>query len=98
MGGNALILARRVNTNIREDNLPKFVKMGVGGCLRLVRQGPEHMEYWRDGGAWGVGYKVLDGKLYSVHNSMDWLDNKPLTPILEAEWRECNGVYAPEKV
>ena len=93
------LLLKNRDKHISEDNLPKFVKMGKGSCLRLVRQGPEHMEYWRDGGAWGVSYIVKEGKLFSVcYTKMDWLHDVPLVPVSESVWRECNGVYAPEKV
>ena len=98
MGGKAVILKRRrTSFGITEEKLPSFVKILEGSCLRLVRHESEFVEYWRDGGSWGVNYQIKDGKLLSVHRSMPHLNNIELKPVSESECRKCNGRYAPKK-
>lgn len=95
-----LLLRRRKGYTgyITKDNLPKFIRLG--SCMRLVtyKTKPlEYWEYWRDGGSWGIGFYIKDGKLYSKHY-MDYLNNKELVPVTEEEWRRCNGLYAPNNI
>lgn len=70
--------------------LPKFVKLD-NSALRLKGEG-----YYRDGGDWSVGYKIIDGILLSwlPKRSMPWLHKQPLIEITEDEWRKSNGEYA----
>lgn len=77
---------------ITKDNLPKFIRLG--SCMRLITNKTRPQEYWRDGGCWGIGFYIKDGKLYSKHH-MDHLNNKEMVPVTEEEWRKCNGDYAP---
>ncbi len=74
--------------------LPKFVSL-EGTALRLVGK-----RYYRDGGEWGIEYRVIDGVLLSWAHGMGipWLHKKPLTEITEEEWRTDNGHYAPNEV
>jgi len=74
--------------------LPKFVKLDQT-ALRLVGK-----SYYRDGGKWSVGYKIIDGVLLSWGwgRTMPWLHKKPLVEITENEWRTDNGQYAPNDV
>jgi len=70
------------------NNLPKYVKIN-GTALRLIND-----EYYRDGGAWSVGYKFFKGKLYSDSNVAS-VNDKELIECSEEEWRKSNGEYAP---
>lgn len=71
--------------------LPKYVSLN-GTELRL-----KDNEYWRDAGLWGVGYKIVDGKLFSCWIEEDAIiHNKELIPITEEEWRKGNGKYINE--
>jgi hypothetical protein len=74
--------------------LPKFVKLN-NTALRLIGK-----TYYRDGGEWEVGYKIIDGVLLSwfPKMGMPWLHKKPLIEITEEEWRIDNGQYAPNGV
>jgi len=73
------------------NELPKFVRMGGknGTALRLRND-----TYYRDGGAWDVGYKFFKGKLYSSSH-VSSVNEKELVECTEEEWREDNGSYAP---
>lgn len=75
--------------------LPKFVMIETDGrlhsALRLTEKG-----YYRDGGIWSIGYKIIDGILYSWYPDMPWLHRQPLIEISEEEWRKDNGHYAPK--
>lgn len=62
-------------------------KGGKGTTLRL-KEG----EYYRDAGAWEVGYKWDGEELLSV-SDMDTLDNNKLIEVSEEEWRETNKGY-----
>jgi hypothetical protein len=75
--------------------IPKYVKMGDGGALSALRLIDK--EYYRDGGRWSVGYKIVNGVLVSwcPKKGMPWLHNVPLIEVTEEEWRESNGEYAP---
>lgn len=74
--------------------LPKFVKLN-NTALRLRGK-----EYYRDGGIWSIGYKIIDGVLLSwfPKMKMPWLHRQPLIEITEEEWRKDNGKYAPNVV
>lgn len=74
--------------------MPKFVKLN-NTALRLIGN-----EYYRDGGQWSVGYKIIDGVLLSWAWSMGdpQLHKKPLIKITEDEWRKDNGQYATTDV
>ena len=76
------------------EKLPKFVKLN-NTALRLVGE-----KYYRDGGEWSVGYKIIGGVLLSwaLGMSMSWLHKQPLIEITEDEWRIDNGQYAPNVV
>ena len=68
-------------------SLSKFVVLGPKTkrvALRLLKNG---RTYWRDAGAWGVGWKVKDGKLVSASN-MKWLRGLRLVKISKKEWEE----------
>jgi hypothetical protein len=71
--------------------LPRFVKMGET-CLR--RRGNE---YYRDGGLWGVGYKIIEGNLVSwcTIPGLRFLHKQPLFPVSKEEWETSNGIYVP---
>lgn len=71
--------------------LPKFVTLN-GTALRLKGN-----RYYRDGGDWSVGYKIIDEVLVSWAHGMGLLGlhKKPLIEITEEEWRKDNGQYAP---
>ncbi len=89
-----VILKQKPITNIK---LPKFVKLNHV-ALRLRGK-----KYYRDGGQWGVGYKVIDGELISWvgrvrFNTTPWLHEVPLIEITEEEWRKDNGQYAPKNI
>lgn len=79
------------------DNLPKFVSLG-GTCLRLKADRIDNPEYWRDGGCWGVGVKIVNGRLYSTHSFVSSVDNIEMKPTTEEKWRKCNGHYAPNNI
>lgn len=72
--------------------LPKFVKLN-NTCLRLVND-----KYYRDGGAWQVGYKMIDNQLVSWQYNLRklGLHKIPLIECTEKEWRDDNGIYAPD--
>lgn len=74
-------------------NPPKFVKLG-NAALRLVDN-----HYYRDGGNWSVGYRIIDGVLVSWAwgMKMPWLHKKPLIEISEYQWRKDNAGYIPDK-
>lgn len=76
------------------EKLPRFVKM-KNTALRLIGE-----KYYRDGGDWSVGYKIIDGVLLSWAEDMGmpWLHKQPLIEITEAEWRIDNAQYAPDVV
>jgi len=86
------ILLRRRNQTISLDNLPKYVRLR-NSCLRLT-ESEGRAGYWRDGGAWGCGFRIENGKLYCTSN-MDHLNGSELIPISKEEWKTCNGEYAP---
>ncbi len=71
--------------------LPKFVTLN-GTALRLKGK-----RYYRDGGDWSVGYKIIDDVLVSWAHGLGLLGlhKKPLIEITEEEWRKDNGPYAP---
>jgi hypothetical protein len=71
--------------------LPKFVTLN-GTALRLKGN-----RYYRDGGDWSVGYKIIDDVLVSWAHGLRLLGlhKKPLIEITEEEWRKDNGPYAP---
>jgi len=73
-------------------NIPKFVKLN-NSALRLRGK-----TYWRDGGEWGVTYRIIDGVLVSWKFGFDMphLHKVPLIEITEEEWRKSNCQYAPE--
>lgn len=85
------ILLRRRNQTISLDNLPKYVRLKYTS-LRLI-EGKE-IRYWRDGGAWGCGFRIENGKLYCT-SDMVHLNGFELIPISKEEWERCNGEYAP---
>ena len=70
--------------------LPKFVELD-GVALRLIGD-----YYYRDGGEWTVGYKIIDDELLSWYPNMGHnnLHRKPLKEITEKKWRKSNGKYA----
>ena len=74
--------------------LPKFVKLN-NTALRLKGE-----SYFRDGGEWSIGYRIIDGVLliWGCGKTMPWLHKKPLVEITEDEWRKDNGHYAPNNV
>lgn len=84
-----LNLLRVVRKNKME--LPKFVKLN-NIALRLVDK-----YYYRDGGHWTVGYKIVDSVLLSWTHGMGMprLHKKPLIEITEDEWRKDNKQYVP---
>ena len=69
--------------------LPKFVKLNRTS-LRLIGN-----VYYRDGGEWGISYKIIDGVLLSWKSTMPHLHRKPLIEITKEEWKKDNGQYAP---
>lgn len=71
---------------------PKFVSLN-GTALRLIDN-----YYYRDGGNWGVDYKIIDGVLLSWAwgTGMPWLHKKPLIKISQKQWKKDNGEYAPK--
>lgn len=83
-----------IQVNGKPNFLPKFVRLNKS-ALRLVGN-----EYYRDGGMWSVGYKIIDGVLLSWYpnRGMKWLHRVPLIEITEKEWRDNNGEYAPKNI
>lgn len=75
-------------------DLPKFVKL-INSDLRLRGN-----KYYRDGGIWSVGYKIINDVLLSWYPKMGkpWLHRQPLIEIIEEEWRKDNGQYAPKDI
>jgi len=80
--------------------LPKFARLRVkptdlGTCLRLKGN-----RYYRDGGAWEIGFQWVGGMLKAHSDAWvsEHLDGADLIEVTEAEWRECNGRYAPDDV
>lgn len=69
--------------------LPKFV------WLKHTAMRLRGNHYWRDGGEWRVGYKIIDDVLISS-TMMRHINNIPLTECTEEEWRIDNGQYAPQ--
>ncbi len=43
--------------------------------------------FWRTSGAWGVGFKMVDGQMISTHER-ETLNGHVLTPCTEEEWRK----------
>lgn len=74
---------------MESKKLPQYVTLGEGGTEMRLKDGG----YWRDAGQWGVGYKWVDGKLFSVFSQGDSLDNQPLIEITKQQWREGNKGY-----
>lgn len=75
---------------------PQFASMG-GTAVRLVRGGKNNYFYYRDGGDWDVDvHRCGNGDLVTC-SRMTSLDGLQLKPITEAEWRKCNGQYAPDE-
>ena len=70
-------------------NPPKFVKLDTI-ALRLRGN-----EYYRDGGQYGIGFKLIDGILMSWYPSWKHLHKKELIEITKEEWEKSNGQYAP---
>lgn len=70
--------------------LPMYVRIGRGSCMRLKGN-----LYWRDGGGWGIRYKIKDGKLLtsSYGMGMPWLNNLPIIEVTKSEWAEDNKGY-----
>lgn len=69
--------------------IPPFVKI-KGIEMRLT-----HSTYYRDTGDWHIGFKIVDGKLYS------WTDNKHLDcckieEITKEEYIQANKDYLPK--
>lgn len=81
-------------------SLPPYVMLGTT-AMRLYN--PEHnqffgwndlrVEYYRDAGCWSVGFKVVDGKVYSVDGSDGGLNGIELTPISYTKWKKDNAGY-----
>jgi len=73
--------------------VPEFVRLGDSA----LRYDHEEDNYFRDAGCWSVGYKLVDGKYYSIDNYGDGkgsnLDNVELIPITEKEYNEDNKGY-----
>lgn len=71
---------------------PQFVKLNNSG-LRLLKNGKE---YYRDGGAWSIGFRYIEGKWVSWKTSgigIKHLHKVELIEITEEEWRESNKGY-----
>jgi hypothetical protein len=69
--------------------LPKYVLLG-SSCLR---HRPEHKDYYRDCGAWAVGYRRdKEGRLISWFPGKfaPWLHKVPLIEVTESEWDKDN--------
>ena len=91
MGGNKVILRRRTS-GITLDNLPRYVKMvNKPSCLRLIDDDYE-LEYYVDGGQWGVYFEIRDGKLYSKSN-VGSVDNCELVETTKEIWMKANEGY-----
>lgn len=87
------------------NSFPPYIKFGENGCAMRLHN-PEQgyflgrenfVEYWRDGGLWGVDI-VIDketGKLYSLFqdDKQNSLSNVELIPCTRAVWKKCNGQY-----
>lgn len=75
---------------------PQFVMMGGSTALRLVRGGKNNYVYYRDGGDWDVDiHRFENGDLITCSH-MGSLNGINLRPITEAQWKNCNGKYAPD--
>jgi hypothetical protein len=73
---------------------PKFIKWKDSNGLHMrLKNG----EYYRDGGLWSTGFKIVGDKIYSVFPSMPRLHNKELIECTEEEWLEDNKGYVPKK-
>lgn len=82
---------KRDSETIDGSRYPTFVKL-KSSCLRL-RYGNK---YWRDNGNWSVGFRVEEGRLFSV-SDMDHLDNIELIRITRDEWQRDNArIYQSE--
>ena len=77
--------------------LPKYVKMIKKGdtfsfycCLKLQ---DDKKGYWRDSGDWGVGFKIIKGKLISVDVTKrhPQLGGNELVKCSELEWQNDNN-------
>jgi hypothetical protein len=73
-------------------SLPKYVRL-KNSAMRLVNDS----EYYRDGGDWGVRFKILDGKLVSWAPELEevGLHKIPLEEITHEEWKIDNEGYVP---
>ena len=72
-------------TNILIDIVPKYVALN-GIALRLNGD-----SYFHHAGAWGVGYKFIDGNLMTHSTEHKHIHEKPLVEITEEEWRINNS-------
>ena len=84
------LILKSIENKVSKVEIPKFVKLN-NTALRLIGD-----KYYRDGGEWEIGYKVINGVLLSWAWGINtpWLHKKPLVKITEDEWRNDNGVYA----
>jgi len=86
------------------EALPKYIRFGKDGCaMRLYN--PEHRaffgwrsniaEYYRDAGCWSVDIRIdkINGKIYSICKTMDWLHNVELMPTSYSYWKKDNAGY-----
>jgi hypothetical protein len=80
-------------------NIPKYVKIDNSkdnrvNALRLIGD-----RYYRDGGDWYVGYRVIDGKLLSWCWGLGLrnLHRQILIEITEEECCISNGIYASKE-
>lgn len=80
-------------TNTRRDSMrSKYVKFGDEEEPTCLIYKEDRKTYYRHAGDWEVGIKEVDGMLYSV-SDYKGLDNRPLIPTTEQEWKESNGGY-----
>lgn len=54
-------------------------------------------EYYREGGCWGVGFKEIDGKLYSTSHTHENLNNQRLYKATSEEYHNDNLGYSNPK-
>lgn len=70
-----------------EKQPPMHVKLGDTTMVLRGRM------YWRPAGAWGVGWKWVDGVLLSHYPQMPWLHDVPLEEITQEEFMLENEAY-----
>jgi len=76
---------------------PKYVKIkGLDGSLGCGLRYEGRKNYWRDGGAWGIHTKIVDGKILISSKRtqhLEHLHGMELVEVTQDEWGKDNRGY-----